>query len=41
MNDISYTNRQSMSDKALGKEIGEFIKHHRLMQNKTQSQIAN
>lgn len=30
----------SMSDKALVETIGAFIKHHRLEQNKTQSQLA-
>jgi len=40
MNDISYTDWHSMSDKALIKIIGEFIQHHRLNQNKSQSDIA-
>lgn len=40
MNEISYTNWYSMSDKALIKTIGEFIQHHRLNQNKTQSEVA-
>ena len=30
----------SMSDKAIIESIGEFIKHERLTQNKTQSEIA-
>ncbi|MGB0404265.1 MAG: helix-turn-helix domain-containing protein [Salibacteraceae bacterium] len=40
MNDNSYTDWYSMSDKALIKIIGEFIQHHRLNQNKSQSDIA-
>lgn len=30
----------SMSDKALSAQIGSFIKHHRLQQNKTQEEVA-
>ena len=30
-----------MSDKALIKHIGSFIKHHRLEQNKSQTELAN
>ena len=40
MNEISYTNRVSMSDKALIEKIGAFVKHHRLRQNKTQDLLA-
>lgn len=40
MNDNSYTDWHSMSDKALIKTIGEFIQHHRLNQNKSQDDIA-
>jgi transcriptional regulator with XRE-family HTH domain len=40
MNDISYISRASMSDKALMEQIGAFIKHHRLRQNKTQEMLA-
>lgn len=40
MSGISYTNWLSMSDKGLIKVIGEFIQHHRLNQNKTQSTVA-
>lgn len=29
-----------MSDKALIEQIGTFVKHHRLQQNKTQDQVA-
>lgn len=39
MNDISYK-WLSMSDKALGEQIGVFVKHHRLEQNKTQDGVA-
>ena len=41
MNDKSYTDWTSMSDKALIELIGKFITYHRLNQNKTQSEIAN
>lgn len=40
MNDSSYKNWASMSDKALIEQIGVFIKHHRLRQNKTQGRVA-
>ena len=40
MNDNSYNNWVSMSDKALGGTIGNFIKHHRLNQNKTQDEVS-
>lgn len=39
MNDISYK-WPSMSDKALSEQIGAFVKHHRLEQNKTQNEVA-
>lgn len=41
MTDLSYTNWDSMSDKALAEHIGIFISHHRLEQNKTQEMLAN
>lgn len=41
MNDLSYRYWASMSDKALIKQIGVFIKHHRLRQNKTQNVLAD
>jgi len=41
MNDNSYTNWVSMSDKALIETIGNFVQHHRLNQNKSQSDVAN
>ena len=40
MNDNSYTNWLSMSDKALIEAIGNFVKHNRLNQNRSQSNIA-
>lgn len=40
MSDISYTNRASMSDKALSQQIGAYIKHNRLLQNKTQKELS-
>jgi transcriptional regulator with XRE-family HTH domain len=40
MNDDSYMNWNSMSDKALIEMIGKFIQQHRLNQNKSQSDIA-
>lgn len=40
MTDFSYKNWLSMSDDALAKHVGKFIKHHRLEQNKTQDQVA-
>ena len=40
MNDISYTNWSSMSDKALVETIGKFVQHHRLNQNKSQNNVA-
>jgi transcriptional regulator with XRE-family HTH domain len=41
MTDISFKNWDSMSDKALSKHIGTFIKHQRMEQNKTQEILAN
>jgi transcriptional regulator with XRE-family HTH domain len=40
MNDISYINWSEMSDAALAKVIGAFVKHHRLLQNKTQEEVS-
>ncbi len=40
MNDNSYLDWQSMSDASLNKSIGEFVKHSRLQQNKTQGSVA-
>jgi len=41
MSDKEYTNWFSMSDKALVRVLGEFVKYHRLEQNKTQDEIAS
>jgi transcriptional regulator with XRE-family HTH domain len=41
MNDKSYINWFSMSDKVLIETIGKFITHHRLNQNKTQKEVAD
>jgi DNA-binding XRE family transcriptional regulator len=41
MNEKSYKNWVSMSDKSLLEHIGTFVKHHRLEQNKTQDALAN
>lgn len=40
MSDNSFNNWASMSDRALAKHIGAFIKHHRMQQNKTQDILA-
>ena len=40
MNDKSYIEWKSMSDKSLIETIGKFIQSHRLNQNKSQSQVA-
>jgi transcriptional regulator with XRE-family HTH domain len=40
MNDISYNNWSSMSDDIIIRQIGEFIKYHRMEQNKTQTMLA-
>lgn len=40
MNDNSYTNWTALSDEALAKHIGSFVRHHRLQQNKTQDELA-
>ena len=40
MNELSYKNWASMSDKALIEQIGSFIKQHRLRQNRTQNEVA-
>ncbi len=41
MTDNSRTNWHAMSDNALEKHIGNYIRHHRLKQNRTQSNLAN
>ncbi len=40
MTTISYNNWISMSDSALAQAIGNFVKHHRLAQNKTQKETS-
>ena len=40
MNEISYIEWSSMTDKALMQTIGTFVQHHRLNQNKSQSIVA-
>ena len=40
MNDYSYTNWPSMSDMALMETIGNFVQHHRLNQNRSQSDVS-
>lgn len=40
MNDKSYKDWELMNDKALSEVIGSFIKHHRLKQQMTQTQVA-
>jgi transcriptional regulator with XRE-family HTH domain len=41
MTDISYINWDAMNDNALAEQIGVFVKHHRMEQNKTQDFLAN
>ena len=40
MTDNSYKNWIGFSDKAIMETIGEFVRHHRLQQNKSQSLLA-
>ena len=40
MNDKSFKNWYSMSDQAITSQIGAFVKHHRLEQNKTQDVLS-
>jgi len=40
MNDKSFKEWASMSDKSLAKHIGTFVRHHRMEQNKTQDELA-
>jgi transcriptional regulator with XRE-family HTH domain len=40
MTEISYINIQAASDTSLIQTLGAFIKHHRVQQNKSQSQLA-
>ncbi len=41
MSDTSFNEWPSMSDAALLEAIGKFIQHHRLNQNKSQSEVAD
>lgn len=41
MTDLSYKNWNSMSDNAIVQQIGAFVKHNRMEQNKTQNILAN
>jgi len=40
MNNITYNNWNAMSDNQIARQIGEFVKHHRMTQNKTQATLA-
>jgi len=40
MTDKSYNSWHSMSDHALNKTIGAFVRHHRINQQKSQDQVA-
>ena len=40
MTDKSFIEWASMSDKALAEYIGIFVRHHRMEQNKTQSELS-
>lgn len=40
MNDISYMNWSAISDNEIARHIGEFVKHHRMQQDKTQEMLA-
>lgn len=40
MTEISYMDWASMSDDRIARQIGEFIRHHRMEQNKTQAMLA-
>lgn len=41
MTDIPHTNWSNMSDAALQQALGNFVRHHRLQQNKSQSWVAS
>jgi transcriptional regulator with XRE-family HTH domain len=41
MTDLSYIKMISMSDDALAQQVGSFIKHKRLEQNKTQDMVSS
>lgn len=40
MNDISNNNWRVMSDDGIAGQIGEFVKHYRILKNKTQEALA-
>ena len=40
MTDISFNKWTSRSDKALTEQIGAFVRHHRMDQNRTQDELA-
>ena len=40
MIDLSYINWTASSDTSIIEKLGAFVKHHRLLQNKTQEQLA-
>jgi len=40
MTDIPFNRWLSMSDKALTEQIGSFVRHHRMEQNRTQDELA-
>lgn len=40
MNEKEYIDWSAMSDRALAKHIGKFVRHHRVEQNKTQDQLS-
>ena len=40
MNDILYKKWNALSDDGLARQIGEFVRHHRMEQNKTQDILA-
>jgi transcriptional regulator with XRE-family HTH domain len=40
MTELSYNKYQAMSDKAFAELIGDFVRHHRLQQNRTQHTLA-
>lgn len=41
MTEKSFRDWASMSDKALTKQLGSFVRHHRMEQNKTQDVLAS
>jgi len=40
MNDMSYSNWNATSDDYIARQIGAFVKHHRIEQNRTQVMLA-